>query len=357
MIASAGEVGLTRELNDSTNQKRRWIAMTKLPFARIRVLARFMFLALPLVFMGPGSAMSQAKYPTGPIDMIVTFAPGGAADGAARSLAPYLSKYLGVPVVVKNVPPPRTGEDIFSRSKPDGYTIGSLAGAAVASDETFFKVRFRGREFVWIATNAATPGVIFSNAKGPIQKFDDLAKVGAGRPIKIGAFSIYSSTTVATIIALEEKKIPYTFVTGFKGAAPAMTSLLRGEVDIVGTTLGSGSAFYKSGDAKPILLIQSDPDPQLPDAPTLGQVGLSASSGYLGAVVFALVAPPGTSSEIRDVLASAHKKAIDDPMYQAQLEKVGFTLSYVPPEKVQQWVNNIYDAFEKVKPTVEAHVK
>jgi hypothetical protein len=44
-------------------------------------------------------------------------------------------------------------------------------------------------------------------------------------------------------------------------------------------------------------------------------------------------------------------------MYQAQLEKVGFTLSYVPPEKVQQWVNNIYDAFEKVKPTVEAHVK
>ena len=90
---------------------------------------------------------------------------------------------------------------------------------------------------------------------------------------------------------------------------------------------------------------------------SLEHAGLSPSSGYLGPVVFALVAPPGTSREIRDILASAHKKAVDDPMYRSQLEKVGFTLSYVPPEKVQQWVNNIYDAFEKVKPTVEAHVK
>ncbi|MBI2361494.1 MAG: hypothetical protein HYV04_21725 [Deltaproteobacteria bacterium] len=331
--------------------------MKNVPVGIFLAFARSLAMAAALALVAHAPAIGQVKYPTGPIELIVTFAPGGAADSAGRSLAPYLSKYLGVPVVVKNVPPPRTGEDIFSRSKPDGHTIGVMAGAAVASDETFFKVRFRGREFAWIATNAATPGVIFSNAKGPIQKFDDLAKVGAGRPIKIGAFSIYSSTTVATIVALEEKKIPYAFVTGFKGAAPAMTSLIRGEIDIVGTTLGSGSAFYKSGDAKAILLIQSEPDPQVPDAPTVNQVGLSPSSGYLGSVVFALVAPPGTRKEVRDILASAHKKAIDDPLYRAQLEKVGFGLSYVPPEKVQQWVNNIYEEFEKVKPTVEAHVK
>lgn len=331
--------------------------MKNFPVGIFPAFARSLAIALAPVLIAHAPAIAQVKYPTGPIELVVTFAPGGAADSAGRSVAPYLSKYLGVPVVVKNVPPPRTGEDIFSRSKPDGYTIGVMAGAAVASDEVFFKVRFRGRDFAWIATNAATPGVIFANAKGPIQKFEDLAKVAAQRPIKIGAFSIYSSTTVATIVALEEKKIPYAFVTGFKGAAPAMTSLIRGEIDIVGTTLGSGSAFYKSGDAKAVLLIQSEPDPQVPDAPTVDQVGLSPSSGYLGPVVFALVAPPGTSKEIRDILASAHKKAVDDPMYRAQLVKVGFALSYIPPEKVQQWVNNIYDAFEKVKPTVEAHVK
>ena len=331
--------------------------MKNFPVGIFPAFVRSLTIALAPVLIAHAPAIAQVKYPTGPVELVVTFAPGGAADSAGRSLAPYLAKYLGVPVVVKNVAPPRTGEDIFSRSKPDGYTIGVMAGAAVASDETFFKVRFRGREFAWIATNASTPGVIFSNAKGPIQTFDDLRKVAAQRPVKIGAFSIYSSTTVATIVILEEKKIPYAFVTGFKGAAPAMTSLIRGEVDIIGTTLGSGSAFYKSGDAKAILLIQSEPDPQVPDAPTLEHAGLSPSSGYLGPVVFALVAPPGTSREIRDILASAHKKAVDDPMYRSQLEKVGFTLSYVPPEKVQQWVNNIYDAFEKVKPTVEAHVK
>jgi tripartite-type tricarboxylate transporter receptor subunit TctC len=330
------------------------IAMKKHRFARIVVLARHMVVSLSLVIMAQTAVLSQTKYPTGPIELIVAFAPGGASDSAGRSLAPYLSKYLGVPVIVKNLPPPRTGEDIFSRSKPDGYTVGVMAGSAVASDETFFKVRFRGREFAWIATNAASPGVIFANAKGPIQRFDDLAKVAAQRPIKIGAFSKYSSTTIAAMIALEEKKVRYSFVTGFKGAAPAMTSLIRGETDIVGTTLTSGSAFYKSGDARPILLFDSERNPQLPDTPTLEQAGLSPSSGYLGSVVFALVAPPGTSKEVRDILGAAHKKAIDDPMYRAQIEKVGFTLSYVPPEKVQQWINNLYQEFEKMKSLVEA---
>ena len=51
---------------------------------------------------------------------------------------------------------------------------------------------------------------------------------------------------------------------------------------------------------------------------------------------------------IRDALASAHKKAVEDPKYRAQLKKVGFSLSYVPPEKVHQWINNIYDAYAKM---------
>ncbi len=327
------------------------------PCVRIIARAGDLALALSVLMLMYAPAMAQGKYPSGPIELIVAFAPGGGADGAGRSLAPYMSKYLGVPVAVKNVPPPRTGEDVFSRSKPDGYTIGVMAAVAVASDETFFKVRFRGRDFAWIATNAATPGAIFASAKGPVQKFDDLAKIGAQRPVKIGAFSIYSSTTIATILTLEEKKIPYTFVTGFQGAAPAMTSLMRGEIDIVGSTFGSASAYQKSGDIKAILLVQNDPDAEAPDAPTLQQVGLSQSTSYLGAVTYALLAPPGTPKPIRDVLAAAHAKAVEDPLYHAQLEKAGFRLLKIPADKTQQWLNDIYTAYAKVKPKIEAQAK
>jgi tripartite-type tricarboxylate transporter receptor subunit TctC len=344
-------------VDEQRNSTKENIAMNKLPFIRIFAGARHLALGLSLVTLMSAPAMTQAKYPSGPIELVVTFAPGGGADSAGRALAPYLSKYLGVPVAVKNVTPQRTGEDIFSRSKPDGYTIAVLAAATVASDEAFFTVRFHGRDFVWIATNAVTPGAIFSNTKGPIQKFDDLTKVAAQRPVKIGAFSMYSSTTLATILTLEEKKIPYSLVTGFKGAAPAMTSLMAGDVDIVGSTFGSGSAYYKSGDIKPILMMQSEPDPDAPDAPTLQQLGVSTSTGYLGAVTFALVAPPGTRNEVRDVLAAAHKKAVGDPMYHAQLLKSGFRLSTVPADKVQQWLKNIYDAYDKVKPKIEAQTK
>jgi tripartite-type tricarboxylate transporter receptor subunit TctC len=298
------------------------------------------------------SALAQAKYPRRHIDLIVTFSPGGASDSSARSMTPYLSKYLGVPVVVKNAPPPRTGTDIFSRSRPNGYTLAHLAGTAIGSDETFYKVRYRGRKFVWIGTNARTPGLMFANANGPVKNFEDLARIGAKRPIKIGCFSIFSSSTVAAATALTEKKIPFTYVTGFRGAAPSLTALIRGEVDVVGTTLGSGSALYKAGEIRPLVIYQMEKSEQIPAAPTIPQAGLSPSATYLGSVHYGLAAPPGTSNEIKAVLSAALKKTVDDPAYQAQLKKVGFSLDYVPAEKMDEWINNYFKAFEKVKPMV-----
>lgn len=325
-----------------------------------RAEGRRMALWLLMLMLGMtvyGSAFAQAKYPTRHIDLIVTFAPGGASDSSARSMTPYLSKYLGVPVVVKNVPPPRTGTDVFSRSRPNGYTLAHLAGTAIASDETFYKVRYRGRKFVWIGANARTPGLMFANAKGPIKNFEDLARIGAKRPIKIGAFSIFSSSTVAASTALADKNIPYTFVRGFKGAAPSLTALIRGEVDVVGTTLGSGSALYKAGEIRPLVIYQMEKSEQVPDAPTIPEAGLSPSASYLGSVHYGLAAPEGTSDEIKAVLSAALKKTVNDPAYRAQLKKAGFSLDYIPAEKMNEWINNYFDAFERVKPIVLKQAK
>lgn len=300
---------------------------------------------------------AKVRYPDKPIEVIVTFAPGGAADSAARSLTPFLSRQLGQPIAVKNSPPPRTGTDVFSRSRPDGYTLGVLSPAAVASDETFFEVRWKGQEFEWIAASPSTPSVLFTNARAGLNSLDDLARLGQQRPVKIGAFSVYSSSTLANVLAFEEKKIPYAFVTGFDGAGPAMTALIRGEVDVVGTTLGTGIGFYKSGDARALLLLQNERHEQVPDALTLKQAGLSDEVGALGAVVFALVAPPRTPREILDVLAAAHEKVAQDPEYSAQLKKAGFDLVYMPTDKTVEYVKQVYAGFQKVKPIIEKQVK
>lgn len=308
-------------------------------------------LLLTRVSEGPASA--QTQYPNRPIEMIVTFAPGGASDTSARALAPFMGKFLNETIVIKNAPPPRTGTDIFSRSSPDGYTISNLAGVAVASDQTFYKVRFRSRQFQWIGAHAATPGVLFANPK-KVKSFDDLAKIGAERPVKIGAFSIFSSSSIAAMTALEEKKIPFTFVTGFRGAAPAVTALVRGDVDVVGTTMASGMAFYKSGDVWPLVIMQDTPDPRIPEALSLSQAGLAASIAYVGSVHFALAAPAGTSREIVNTLAGALKKTTADAEYLKRINEVGYKVEYIPPDKMKPWLDNIFGAFEKMKPLVES---
>jgi len=309
-------------------------------------------LILTRVSEGPVSA--QTNYPNRPIEMIVTFAPGGASDTSARALAPFMGKFLNETIVIKNAPPPRTGTDIFSRSRPDGYTVSNLAGVAVASDQTFYKVRFRSRQFQWIGAHAATPGVLFANPKKGIKSFDDLAKIGAERPIKIGAFSIFSSSSIAAMTALEEKKIPFTFVTGFRGAAPAVTALVRGDVDVVGTTMASGMPFYKSGDVWPLVIMQDQPDPRIPEALSLGQAGLTASIAYVGSVHFALAAPAGTSKEIVNTLAGALEKTTADAEYLKRIKEVGYKVAYIPPDRMKPWLDNIFGAFEKMKPLVES---
>src|SRR3972149_3254850 len=120
--------------------------MKNFPVGIFPAFVRSLTIALAPVLIAHAPAIAQVKYPTGPVELVVTFAPGGAADSAGRSLAPYLSKYLGVPVVVKNVPPPRTGEDIFSRSKPDGYTIGVMAGGGGAREGVCFLRSASGEE-------------------------------------------------------------------------------------------------------------------------------------------------------------------------------------------------------------------
>lgn len=317
----------------------------------LRVLCHCTWLFLVFGIASQSASAAQV-YPDRPVEMIVTFAPGGASDTAARSLAPYMSKYLGEAIVVKNAPPPRTGTDIFSRSRPDGYTIATLAGVAVGSDETFYKVRYRARDFVWLGAFVATPSVLFANAKAGVTSFADLAKIGAERPVKIGAFSIYSSSTIGAMTALDAKKIPYTFVTGFRGAAPAMTALIRGDVDIVGTTLASGMPFYLSGDAKPLVIMQETPDPRLPDAPTIGQAGLPEDVKPVGLVHYGLAAPPKTPKAVSDILAGALKRSVDDPDFRAQAKKVGYQLIYVPPDGMEAWLERIFAAFAKAKPLV-----
>jgi len=307
-----------------------------------------------LIVVSGGTPVAAQTYPNRPIEMMVTFAPGGASDTSARVLAPIMGQYLNQTVVIKNAPPPRTGTDIFSRSRPDGYTIANLAGVAVASDETFYKVRFRARKFQWIGAHAATPGVLFSNASKGIKSLEDLAKLGAKRPIKIGAFSIFSSSSIAAMTALEEKKIPYTFVTGFRGAAPAVTALVRGDVDVVGTTMASGMPFYRSGDAWPVVIMQENPDPRVPEALSLVQAGLTRSIAYVGSVHFALAAPPDTSSEVVKVLAGAMKDTLADARYIEQAKKVGYEVKFIPPDEMEAWLNNIYAAFAKMKPMVDA---
>lgn len=297
---------------------------------------------------------AQKDYPNRPLEMIVTFAPGGASDTSARALAPYMGEYLKESIVIKNAPPPRTGTDIFSRSRPDGYTIANLAGVAVASDETFYNVRFKAREFAWIGAHAATPGVLFASAGKGIKTFEDLARLGKERPVKIGAFSIFSSSSIAAMTALEEKKIPYTFVTGFRGAAPAVTALVRGDVDVVGTTMASGMPFYKSGDVWPVVVMQEEPDPRIPEALSLVQADLTPSIAYVGSVHFALAAPPGTSPELVKTLAAALKDTLADARYIDKINRVGYEVRFIPPDQMKAWLDTIYTSFEKMKPLVEA---
>ena len=326
---------------------------------RIGVLCQKMLILCTVLFALPLVAISaQAEWtPDKPIHIICTTDPGSTYDIQARVLATEMSKDLGVPVVVDNVPGGghQTGTIRAYRSRGDGYTLLYTSTSNLANNELIKRAPWKSFDFVFLATTydamKGGSGVMAPKALGSL---DDILK--SGKTIRWGTAGAGSTPYIQAVTYGHSLGMNSTFVAGYSG--PDMfAAAARGEVDLIAVPLRYAAQWK---DDLNVVLIDSIGGFQneYGNVPSLNSLGHPEAETH--GLVHVLVAPPKTPADVASVLAaSAEKAAKGEAMQQLHMKSIAEGTAYNPggADDAQQAMKIYWDTLVANKGFIMAAIK
>jgi len=288
--------------------------------------------------LAAGVAFAQA-YPNKPIKLIIPFAPGGTTDIVGRIMAAKLSPILGQPVIVENRAGAggSIGAGELVKAAPDGYTIGMGSVSTMGTNIVAYKNNKLDpiTQFTHITNLASVPGIIFVNKNFPQKDFKSLVAELKANP---GKYSYASSGAgavghLAMELFLVETGTDAQHI-AYKGAGPAVTDVLAGNVPIMWDNLSSSLAQIKAGNFVPIGLAFPKRIPQLPNVPTFAELGLK---NYEADTWFGFVGPANLPKDIVKKIYDASMQVLKDPDTIKKFEENGaFVIGNTPEQFTEQ---------------------
>jgi tripartite-type tricarboxylate transporter receptor subunit TctC len=278
------------------------------------MLDRRGFLVAGAAFAAAGADPSRAQtFPNRPVTLMVPFTPGGGTDIGARQLGQSLSNILGQPVIIDNRP---GGNGIVAgqavqRAPPDGHTILIATAASFSAAPAFGqKLPYDvAKDFRPVAMLGLFPLVLNANVNLPVKNLTEFIAYCREQPGKLNYGSAGVGGTnhivfemIAQAAGLNVVHVPY------RGAAPAVTDLLAGHLQVFVDSLASALPHIQDGRVRPLGVTTANRQPQVPNVPTLKEQGVDVV--YPGWA--SLVVPAGTPDAIIARLSAAVVKALGD---------------------------------------------
>jgi tripartite-type tricarboxylate transporter receptor subunit TctC len=284
--------------------------------------------------------------------MVVPFPPGGTTDVLARALAAKWQEGWGQQVVVDN----KGGgggvigtQEVF-RAQPDGYTLVLGNNQTQATNGALIPgLPYDPARFAAITLVAKAPHALVVPGSSPARTVAELVELGK-RPQGVtyassstGSSSHLMSETFARRNGMNATHVPY------RGAAPAAQDLVAGTVDFMMATWASVSALAADGRIHALGVGGDTRFTDIPDVPTLKELGYDYVSGDAW---FGLFAPAGTPLGILDRVHASTEAALADPVIRGRLEAAGFRISTMPPgafaafhqDEVRRWAELVRES-------------
>jgi tripartite-type tricarboxylate transporter receptor subunit TctC len=272
---------------------------------------------------------AESSYPTHPIRLVVSFAPGGGVDTTARIFAPRLSEQMGQNWVPDNRPGAggNLASEIVAHANPDGYTVLMAIDTQLTANPSLYQMPFDvQKDLKPVVILAATDQVVVvhpSLAAKNLKEFVALARQKPGA-FRYGSGGVGSSNHLTAEVLKKTLGINIVHVP-YKGAGPSIAAILAGDIQMNVSSPASTVGFITSGKLRALARTGAKRGKVLPEVPTV------AESGYPGFDViqwYALVVPAATPRSVIQRIADESRKAMHAADVQASMERLG--LEVVP---------------------------
>jgi len=301
-------------------------------------------------------AWAEGEWPQRPVRLVVPFPPGGGTDATSRLVADKLNISMGWTVVIDNKAGAggNIGLDAVAKSAPDGYTIGMGQAANLAINPSLYaKMPFDSlKDFTPIASVALQPVVLTVRADSPFKTLDDFIKAAKAKPgygiaqAGNGTVGHLAGEMLARRAGIQILQVPY------KGANPAMTDLLGGQVELYFGSTGSVMPQLSAGKIRALAVTSAQRVSSLPDVPTVAEQGYPdfEASTWLG-----LVGPAGMPADVVKRIGDATMKLLATKEVQDKLAQEGSVPTPADGAKFGAWIKSEHAKWGKL--IREAHIQ
>ena len=269
---------------------------------------------------------SAADYPTRPIKLVVPYAAGGPTDVLGRLVGEFLGRDLKQPVIVENKAGAQgaIGAEIVARSEPDGYTLFVTAASIIVLNPMLYKklAYDPARDFRMLALVTDLPVLMEVHPSVPAKTVAEFVAYAKANPGKVNFGSAGTGGTIhlagemfKQMAGIEMTHVPY------RGAGPALTDLISGNIQLMFDTLSTALPPVKSGLVRALGVSSEKRSPDVPDVPTIAESGYP---DYRVSVWYGIAAPAKLPDDIAQKVSASLDRALNDDAFRASLEKIGF---------------------------------
>ena len=295
------------------------------------------FALATLALLAAGTTLAQDRYPSKPIKLVVGFPPGGGADVVARLVGTHLSAALGQPIVIDN----KGGASGFIagsavvQSPADGYTLllGHVNALAIAPPASSKPPYDPLKDFTAIGYIGFAPNVLVVNPKvTPVKTLKELIDLANAKPgeLTFASPGVGSANQIAGEMFMNAAKISMTHVP-YRGSGPAISDLLGGQVSMNFDAMTSVTGYIKEGKMQPIAVTTRERNPQLPDVPTMQELGVK---DFDVSIWYTLMGPANLPKAITTLLNEKLNEVLRKPELNERLLALGVTGKAMTPEQV-----------------------
>ena len=289
-----------------------------------------------------------ATYPSRPVHLIVFYAAGGGNDIIARLMGQWLSQRLGQSFVIENRPGGggNLGTEFVVKAAPDGYTLLLTSTANAVNASLYDKLDFNFiRDIAPVASISYEPNIMVVNPSLPtktIPEFIAYAKANPGKinyaSAGIGSSQHMSGELFKMMAGVEMTHVP------FRGTAPALTSLLAGQVQVMFASMPATLEYVRAEKLRALGVTIATRSNALPDVPSISEL----LPGFDARVYYGIGAPKNTPADIVETLNKEINAGLADPQLKGRLVELGSAVLPGSPADFEKFIANETEKWAKV---------